>query len=218
MSCICGNIHQHENMICNGPNCNNNLCNKCNYIACEHCSKVFCGDLDNGCAKIDYDITNNLLYKYIHNDTKEIVCCFDCWQTIYSLCNYCGAIVGNDELNYCNACSVDLCSINCYNIENKCESCNNNYCDHCHSDLVKNCSRCSITICDIEYLPFSPEDNKKCSFDIFNKSFCENCYNTIINSCIKIQKTWRKARYSPKYKLCENTLINNLKNLGVTNI
>ena len=36
-----------------------------------------------------------------------------------------------------------------------------------------------------------------------------------IRAAIKIQRNWRKCRYDPKYKMCEQVLMNNLKEAGV---
>lgn len=217
MACHCKNTKPFENLTCSGVNCGKNLCNTCDFVACEHCMKVFCGTPDSGCAERHYDNNSfdGLTYTEINNGDKVVTCCFDCFIDNYRDCLYCSTIAHMSELHICSMCYVDICETNCYENAKHCEVCDTIHCENCSNEIISQCAECSRIICCKQYLGEEDHRYSKCSEEIDDIDYCIDCYDNIIKSTIIIQRNWKKARYNPKYKLCEITLINNLRAVGI---
>ena len=70
--CCSGAATIYNSINIDSDQCETKLCTKCNnYVCCSYCSKKFCGDINNGCAKEVYPAIN---IKYI----KDMVCCYEC--------------------------------------------------------------------------------------------------------------------------------------------
>ena len=215
MACQCSNTKPYENLRCAGVDCGKELCNTCDFVACEHCEKVFCGTPDSGCAKREYEDFDSLIYKEINNGEKVVTCCFDCLMNNYRDCLYCNTLVADREIELCSMCYADICMTNCHENAKYCDICNTIHCENCSDDIISQCARCTKNICYKQHLGEDDYRYTKCSEEIGDVDYCIDCYNHIKNSVIKIQRSWKKARYNPEYSLCEIVLIKNLKELGV---
>ncbi len=226
MACHCKNTKPFENLTCSGVNCGEKLCNTCDFVACEHCEKVFCGTPDRGCAKRNYDNNSfdGLTYTEVWPAGGEITAnCFDCFINNYRDCLYCSTTANRRAIRMCSMCYVDICMINCEENAIYCDVCNTIHCENCSSsdEIISECAGCSKWICSkpLEMICEHEHRYSKCSYGIMlggdDLDYCIDCYNDIIKSTIIIQRNWKKARYNPKYKLCEITLINNLRAVGI---
>lgn len=103
----CGEIHHNEDLIVVNPGRGDEqyVCSDCaerHYYRCDDCGEYF------------YDCN-------VHIGNNDVAICDDCWDRGgWSVCEDCGDIVSDDEINYCE-------SDGCY------------YCDSCYADHNESC-------------------------------------------------------------------------------
>lgn len=89
-------------------------------------------------------------------------------------CYDCGAVVGNDELHFCESCERDFCE-SCYG---SCRGCDNSYCYGCLT-RCQSCDRMFCSDCGGSCDQCGEQTCKSCQFE------CQACGNTVCDGCLK---------------------------------